>query len=46
MVNNSDVIDIVYNDHIKWLDTYIKVNDNFCIVTCGAWDLKTMLYFS
>lgn len=35
-VNNSDTIDIVYNNHIKWLDTFI-------ICTCGAWDLKTML---
>lgn len=42
-VNNSDPIEIVYNDHIKWLDTYIKENDDFIICTCGAWDLKTML---
>jgi inhibitor of KinA sporulation pathway (predicted exonuclease) len=42
-VNNSDTINIVYNDHIKWLDTFIKDKDNFIICTCGAWDLKTML---
>ena len=34
---------ILFNDHIKWLDTYIKVDDNFVICTCGAWDLMTML---
>ena len=43
IVNKSDTIDIVYNDHIKWLDTYIKENDKFAILTCGAWDLRTML---
>ena len=29
MVNNSDTIDVVYDDHIKWLNTYIKENDKF-----------------
>jgi len=43
MVYKSDIIDVVYDDHIKWLNTYIKENDNFCILTCGNWDVKTIL---
>lgn len=43
IVDNSETIDIVYNDHIKWLNTHIKEGDNFIICTCGAWDLKSIL---
>lgn len=43
IVDVSNTIDIVYNNHIKWLNTFITENDNFIIATCGAWDLKTML---
>lgn len=33
----------VYNLHNKWLKSHVTQNDNVTIVTCGAWDLKTML---
>jgi inhibitor of KinA sporulation pathway (predicted exonuclease) len=42
-VNKAETIDVVYKEHIKWLNTNIPYNNMVYICTCGHWDLKTML---
>ena len=42
-VNSAETIDIVYNKHIKWLNTYVPFGSEFVIATCGNWDLKIQL---
>lgn len=43
MVNNGELIDIVYNQHKKWLSANIPADAELIFATCGHWDLKTML---
>lgn len=42
-VNNSNIIEDVYNEHHEWLKANTPPNVDIYIITCGAWDLKTML---
>ncbi len=42
-VNKSQPIEIVYKEHYEWLKLNTPNNAEIFIVTCGAWDLKTML---
>lgn len=42
-VDVADTIDKVYEEHHKWLITNTKANAEIYIMTCGAWDIKTML---
>ena len=43
-VSNADIFEIVYKEHYNWLVSNIGNNfKSFSFVTCGNWDLKTML---
>ena len=42
-VNNANIIQKVYNEHFTWLKSNTPAEAEIYIVTCGAWDLKTML---
>ena len=42
-VNKAQTIDIVYKEHIKWLNINVPDGYEVYICTCGHWDLKTML---
>ena len=42
-VNKADYFPIVYKKHIVWLESYISEKDKLIFLTCGNWDLKTML---
>jgi inhibitor of KinA sporulation pathway (predicted exonuclease) len=42
-VQNADPIEIVYKNHYDWLMGQTSNSKNIYIITCGQWDLKTML---
>jgi len=42
-VNEANTIEVVYNEHFQWLKANTRTNSDIYIITCGAWDLKTML---
>ncbi len=42
-VNKSQPIEIVYKEHYQWLTSNVPEKSEIYIITCGAWDLKTML---
>ena len=42
-VDNAETIDIVYNNHIKWLNKNVPYGSILIIATCGSWDLMTQL---
>lgn len=42
-VDQSDPIEIVYEEHHQWLIANTPPNSQIYIVTCGAWDLDIML---
>jgi inhibitor of KinA sporulation pathway (predicted exonuclease) len=42
-VNQADTIEVVYKEHHEWLRTNTPEKAEIIIITCGAWDLKTML---
>lgn len=42
-VNDANIIQIVYKEHFEWLKANTPSNADIYIITCGAWDLKTML---
>lgn len=42
-VNQSNQIEIVFDEHFEWLKLNTPKNAEIYIVTCGAWDIKTML---
>lgn len=42
-VNNADVFEIVYKQHYEWIKQYVLANEKLIFITCGKWDLATML---
>ena len=42
-VDQADPIEIVYEQHYQWLKANTPANAKIHIITCGAWDIKTML---
>lgn len=42
-VDSADVIEKVYSEHYQWLQLHVPSNASIHIITCGNWDLKTML---
>jgi ERI1 exoribonuclease 3 len=42
-VSNANTISYVYNEHYKWLQTHVPDLNKCLIITCGNWDINTML---
>lgn len=42
-VNSAETIEKVYERHYQWLISNTKSKADIYIITCGAWDLNTML---
>lgn len=42
-VDSAEIIEKVYEAHHQWLISNAKPKSDIYIITCGAWDLKTML---
>jgi len=42
-VDDSDVFESVYKQHIKWLNINVPIGETLIFATCGHWDLTTML---
>lgn len=42
-MDSADIFEIVYAQHIDWLNKYVPEKSNFIIGTCGNWDLATQL---
>lgn len=43
VVDKSDTFDIVYKQHITWLNTNVPIGETLIFATCGSWDLAVML---
>ncbi len=42
-VSQAETIDVVYNNHTKWLNEHVLPNSKFIFATCGNWDLNIQL---
>ena len=42
-VNSAEPFNVVYKNHIKWLNTHVPYESHFIFATCGRWDLQTQL---
>jgi inhibitor of KinA sporulation pathway (predicted exonuclease) len=42
-VDNATPFPDVYAAHYEWLKSHVGPSDSVIMVTCGGWDLKTML---
>lgn len=42
-VSSAKTIDLVYKEHVEWLNKNVPKGSDFVFATCGAWDLKTQL---
>ena len=42
-VNNAKTFPEVFELHQKWISKYVTIDDQCIIVTCGNWDIESML---
>lgn len=42
-VDSADPLEIVYAQHLEWIQHHVPSNTRIIIATCGNWDLNTQL---